>query len=58
MYNGQGTKPEKEIMSRAGWSNINAVKNGNVFNADSNELSRPGPRLVDGAKSLYSFIYK
>lgn len=56
MYYGEGQRPEEEIMGRAGWENITAVKDGAVFNADSNEISRPGPRLKDAALSLYEFV--
>jgi iron complex transport system substrate-binding protein len=58
MYNGEGLNPVEEIIARDGWSGINAVKNAAVYNADSNEITRPGPRLVDAAKALYSFIYE
>lgn len=57
MYGGEGPVPEEEISSRAGWQDITAVRNGAVFNADNNEISRPGPRLVDAAQSLYNFVY-
>ena len=57
MYFGEGPTPEEEIMSRAGWENISAVKNGSILNIQSNELSRPGPRLADGAKMLSEFVY-
>ena len=56
MYFGEGPKPEDEIMSRAGWQNVTAVKNGAILNLQNNELSRPGPRLAEGAKMLYDFI--
>lgn len=58
MYFGEGPTPEEEIMSRTGWENISAVKNGAILNLQDNELSRPGPRLADGAKMLYEFIYE
>lgn len=58
MYFGEGPTPEEEIMSRTGWENISAVKNGAILNLQNNELSRPGPRLADGAKMLYEFIYE
>jgi len=58
MYFGEGVKPVDEIMGRDGWQNMKAIKNGGIFNADSNEISRPGPRLADAARSLYSFIYE
>lgn len=57
MYYGEGPTPVEEIMSREGWQDLKAVKNGAVFNAsDSNTLSRPGPRLKDAAIELYNFI--
>lgn len=58
MYYGEGPKPEDEIASRAGWQDITAVKNGDVFNADNDEISRPGPRLTEAAESLYHFFYR
>ena len=57
MYYGEGPTPEEEIINRAGWQEISAVKNGAVLNADSNEISRPGPRLTDAAAQLYAFVY-
>ncbi len=56
MYYGEGQTPVDEILARAGWENLKAVKNGAVFNADSNEISRPGPRLVDAAYALRDFV--
>lgn len=57
MYFGEGSPPVDEIIARDGWGDIKAVKNGKVFNADSDEMSRPGPRLMNAANTLYSFIY-
>jgi len=57
IYDGQGDTPVEEIMGRQGWQSITAVQNGAVFNADSNEVSRPGPRLADAMESLYGFVY-
>ena len=56
MYWGEGPTPEEEIMSRPGWENVTAVKNGAILNLQNNELSRPAPRLADGAKMLYDFV--
>lgn len=56
MYWGEGPTPEEEIMSRPGWENVTAVKNGAILNLPNNELSRPIPRLADGAKLLYDFV--
>lgn len=57
MYFGEGPRPEDEIMNRAGWESVTAVKNGAILNFQNNELSRPIPRLADGAKILYDFVY-
>ena len=46
----------EEILSREGWSDVTAVKNGDVYSADSNAISRPGPRLKDAAIELYNFL--
>lgn len=57
MYYGEGPTPEEEILSRAGWENVTAVKNNKILNLQNNELSRPAPRLADGAQLLFDFLY-
>ncbi len=57
MYFGEGPTPEEEILSRAGWENVTAVKNRKILNLQNNELSRPAPRLADGAQMLFDFVY-
>ena len=57
MYFGEGPTPEEEIESRPGWENITAVANHSILNLQNNELSRPIPRLVDGARMLHDFVY-
>ncbi|MBO4853718.1 MAG: ABC transporter substrate-binding protein [Oscillospiraceae bacterium] len=56
MYFGEGPTPEEEILSRPGWENVTAVRNQAILNLQNNELSRPAPRLADGAKLLYDFV--
>ena len=56
MYFGEGPTPEEEIASRPGWENIKAVVNGNIIDIQDNSLSRPSPRLVDGARALYGLV--
>lgn len=56
MYFGEGPTPVEEIQAREGWGELKAVKNGAILNADSNAISRPGPRLKDAAIELYNFI--
>lgn len=40
------------VAARAGWGEIAAVKNDQIFAFDDNLVSRPGPRLVDGLEEL------
>ncbi len=56
LYFGEGPTPVEEIMSRTGWESVSAVAEGGVFNADSDAISRPGPRLKDAAVELYNFV--
>lgn len=57
MYYGEGPTPVEEVLSREGWQDMKAVKNQAILNADSNAISRPGPRLKLAAKELYEFVY-
>ena len=47
MYFGEGPTPEEDVT---------AVKKGDILNLVNNELSRPAPRLVEGAQMLYDFV--
>lgn len=58
MYFGEGETPVEEIMGRTGWQDVTAVKEGNVYNANSDQISRPGPRLAEAAEMLYDFVYE
>lgn len=49
--------PVEEITARPGWEKITAVENSWVFQADSDILSRPGPRLVDAAQMLFDLTH-
>ncbi|QOS97230.1 ABC transporter substrate-binding protein [Brevibacterium sp. JNUCC-42] len=48
---------EDIIRSRKGWSGIEAVKNNTVVGLDQNVISRPGPRLAEGLKTIAKAIY-
>lgn len=56
MYFGEGPTPVEEILGRESWQDVTAVKNGAVFNANSDAATRPGPRLKDAAEELYAFF--
>ncbi|MFZ4452229.1 ABC transporter substrate-binding protein [Salibacterium aidingense] len=49
--------PEEEIKSRSGWSNIPAVESGEIYDVNSDLVSRPGPRLTEGAEELAELVY-
>lgn len=40
-----------------GWDAVSAVESENVFQANSDEFTRPGPRLKDAIITLYEFVY-
>ena len=56
MYWGEGPTPEEEIKGRPGWDVLKAVQNNQIFNADGNAITRPGPRLMEAAEALFEFI--
>lgn len=56
MYYGEGLTPVDEILAREGWQSVTAVQNQTILNLPDNELTRPGPRLVDGAKLLNDYL--
>jgi iron complex transport system substrate-binding protein len=57
MYFGEGQRPEEEIAGRQGWQEVKAVKSGGILSEATNAFVRPGPRLADGARILYDFVY-
>ena len=57
MYFGEGPTPEEEIIARTGWEGVTAVQNNAILNLQTNELSRPAPRLADGAQLMFDFVY-
>ena len=48
--------PVDEILARAGWENVTAVQNLDVIGGFGDALTRPGPRLVEGAQMLLDAI--
>ncbi|MEH7382855.1 ABC transporter substrate-binding protein [Bacillus sp. JJ1533] len=50
-------EPENEVYSRSGWQEVPAVKNEQVFDVNSDTVTRPGPRLIEGVEELAELIY-
>lgn len=48
---------KQDIASRAGWDQIIAVKTDKIFTIDDNEVSRPGPRIVDALEDLARIVH-
>ena len=57
LVTGMGDTAAAEVMGRAGWGDIPAVRDGLVYNADSYMMTRPSPRLMDAAIDLYEFLH-
>lgn len=56
---GAGSIANKELLtSRPGWNELRAVKENHLFVIDDSLLNRPGPRLCEGAKRLFGWIFQ
>lgn len=51
-----GITPES-VKARPGWNVITAVKEGTIHPIDPDPISRPGPRVIEGLKSLTKIIH-
>lgn len=49
--------PAQGVLNRAGWAEVPAVKNEQVFDVNNDTVTRPGPRLIDGVETLAELIY-
>ncbi|MFC0300546.1 ABC transporter substrate-binding protein [Virgibacillus soli] len=49
--------PVAEVTERNGWNEVTAVKNKQIIDVNEDLVSRPGPRLVEGAEELGKAIY-
>ena len=53
---GKKFRPEK-VAARSGWQDVNAVKNGQIFEIKSPNILQPGPAaLTDGVRELQQII--
>lgn len=56
---GAGSVANKELLTkRAGWNELRAVTENHLFVIDDSLLNRPGPRLTEGAKRLFGWIFQ
>ncbi|WP_246476682.1 ABC transporter substrate-binding protein [Salicibibacter cibi] len=49
---------EETIMEREGWQEVTAIQDEAVHRLDEDLLSRPGPRLTEGLRTLAEHIYE
>lgn len=47
----------EQVKARAGWSSINAVKNNNLNDIDSDTIARAGPRVADAIEMLAKIFH-
>ena len=57
LFTDSATESPETIAGRAGWDTITAVQEGRVFPVQSDLVSRPGPRIVEGLESLAMLLY-
>lgn len=50
--------PVAEIMSRAGWQEMRAIQNGNVYRIDANASSQANHHVVDAVAEIYQAVYQ
>ncbi|MGJ7909775.1 ABC transporter substrate-binding protein [Neobacillus sp. LXY-1] len=49
--------PTEQVLTQKGWENVNAVKNKQVVDVNSDKVTRTGPRLVEGVEDLAKAVY-
>ncbi|MBT2654527.1 ABC transporter substrate-binding protein [Bacillus sp. ISL-18] len=47
----------QQVLTRKGWENVDAVKNKQVMDINSDLVDRPGPRVIEGVEELAKAIY-
>ena len=47
----------EDILSEPGFQAIRAVREGEVYVVDERIVSRPGPRLLDGVRTIAEILY-
>jgi iron complex transport system substrate-binding protein len=49
--------PMGKVVSTKGWQDISAVKNKLVIDVNSDTVTRPGPRLIEGVEDIAKAVY-
>ncbi|WP_367275857.1 ABC transporter substrate-binding protein [uncultured Metabacillus sp.] len=49
--------PEEQVLNRAGWKEVPAIQNKQVYDVNNDTVTRPGPRLIDGVETLAKLVY-
>jgi iron complex transport system substrate-binding protein len=49
--------PAEQVINQKGWENVNAIKNKQVIDVNSDLVNRPGPRIVEGVEALAKAVY-
>ncbi|WP_455367672.1 ABC transporter substrate-binding protein [[Eubacterium] cellulosolvens] len=44
--------PTTDLEQRQGWSSIDAIENGRVYQVDEDQFNRPGPRIIDALEQI------
>lgn len=58
-YMGQGGCSRAQLAGRIGWADISAVRRGRIIEDISSDIIlRPGPRLIEGIKTLSQHFYE
>lgn len=47
----------EQVLSRAGWENVTAIKSKQVIDVDSDRVTRSGPRIIEGVEDLAKAVY-
>lgn len=50
--------PKELLLERKGWDALRAVREGHVRVIDDSLLSRPGPRLCEGAQRIFGWLFE
>lgn len=48
----------KQVLAKPAWQDLQAVKNGRVYDVDGDLVSRPGPRILLGLEELFGVFFE